>query len=171
MRPDRYLILVGMMGSGKSSVGRKLAEIADVPFQDTDRILERRLGRPILQWFALYGEQAFRDHETKVLVDLQPEPGVLATGGGIVLRDENWVQLRRLGTTVFLDVDEECLKQRLAVTRKRRPLLEAEDWEEKIGKILNARRSLYELADKRVCIRDEEVDVVAAKVAEAAGWI
>ncbi len=161
------VILVGMMGSGKSTIGRELAARLDVPFQDTDKLLERALGRSIHSWFAYYGEQAFRQHETRVLCDLEPAPRILATGGGIVLRPENWVQMRRLGTVVFLDVALATLLARLGTTTNRRPLLEAEDWPERVERILTERRPLYEQADLRVVVADEPTETVVDRVLEA----
>lgn len=160
------IILVGMMGSGKSTVGRELADLLGVPFIDADRLLERRLGRPVRQWFHVYGEEAFREHETLMLKGLDPEPGVLATGGGIVLREENWMEMRRLGTTVFIDVAPEVLKFRLTVTKRKRPLLEVPDWEQKFDDILASRRPLYERADIVVRVSDEDLSVVATRIKE-----
>ena len=159
-----FVILVGMMGSGKSTVGRALAGLLEGSFFDTDMLLEQRLGRQASQLFTLYGEHAFRIHETKVLQSLQPERGVLATGGGIVLKEENWVEIRRLGTSVFLDVDPEVLKHRLTVTKRRRPILEVPEWEEKFADIVLVRRPLYEKADRRVEIGDEPLADVAERI-------
>jgi len=142
-----WWILVGMMGSGKSTVGRRLASLAERPFQDTDTLLQNRFGRTISQVFNLYGEAAFRDHETSVLKGLQPEKGVLATGGGIVVRDENWDELRRLGRTIYLSVPSEVLAERLAQSKRKRPLLETENWEQKLHDLLDARAERYRLAD------------------------
>src|SRR5690349_9779443 len=106
---ERCWILLGMMGAGKSAVGRALAELSGREFVDTDLLLQQRLGRPISQLFAVYGEDAFRDHETSILRSLEPLPVVLATGGGIVVREENWSELRRLGTTIYLRATPETI--------------------------------------------------------------
>lgn len=150
IRMDRAWILLGMMGSGKSSVGRRLAELAEREFKDTDQLLQYRLGRPIGQLFDLYGEEAFRSHENHVLRDLSPGPYVLATGGGIVLREDNWGELRRLGTTIHIKLPPETLTQRLAESKRRRPLLEVENWEERLMKLISARADLYAQADLTV---------------------
>ena len=160
------IILVGMMGSGKSTVGMELARLMEVPFLDTDRLLEHRLGRPVRQWFQIYGEQAFREHETLMLQGLEVGPGVLATGGGIVLRPENWAELKRLGTTVYLDVEPDILKHRLTNTKRKRPLLEVDNWEAKFEQILAERRPIYEGADLRIQVGSEELVVVAQKIKE-----
>lgn len=160
------VILVGMMGSGKSTVGMELARLMGVPFFDTDRLLEHRLGRPVRQWFQIYGEQAFREHETLMLQSLDASEGVLATGGGIVLREENWTEIKRLGTSVFLDVDPDILKDRLTRTKRKRPLLEVENWEEKFQQLLAQRRPIYERADYKVRICQEDLTAVAQQIWE-----
>jgi shikimate kinase len=166
---DGYIILVGMMGSGKTTVGRMLAADLGWSFTDTDQLLQNRLGRPTHQLFEIYGETAFRAHETKILEALQPQSGILATGGGIVLKDENWIQLRRLGTTVFMNATLEVLTERLATAKKRRPLLEFPDWEERVRSIRETRLPLYEKADITVEIASDEFPVVVAKIREAIG--
>lgn len=144
---DRCWILIGMMGAGKSSVGRALAALTEREFIDTDLLLQSRLGRPIPQLFQIYGEGAFRDHETSILRSLNPGKFVLSTGGGIVTREASWKELRRLGTTVYLRSSVESLISRLEASKKKRPLLQVEDWPERVRKLLSERESLYEQAD------------------------
>jgi len=163
---DRYWILLGMMGAGKSSIGRSLADLAERDFLDTDTLLQVRLGRPIPQIFAIYGESTFRDHETSILRNLDPGPAVLATGGGIVSRPENWTEMRRLGTTIFLDASLETLIARLAKSKKKRPLLEVPDWEQQLESLLERRRPLYREADIVVSVDDVELEVAAQRVFE-----
>ena len=129
---DRCLVLIGMMGAGKTIVGRTIAAKFDVPFNDTDKLLEYKLGRPVHQLFQLYGEAAFRAHEASILSSIEAHPSVLATGGGIVLSDENWTEIRRIGVSIFLDVDIDVLVHRLRTAKKRRPLLEVPNWEETV---------------------------------------
>jgi shikimate kinase len=161
------VILIGMMGVGKSTLGKELADQLGWEFKDTDKLLSYRLGRSIPQMFSIYGEDAFRQHETSILRGLEPGPFVLATGGGIVTREENWTELRRLGKVVFIDVPTDILVARLAISKKRRPLLETEDPESKVRELLEARRPLYEQADLRVVIEHEEIPEAAAKIREA----
>jgi len=156
-----------MMGAGKSSIGRALAELSDRQFIDTDQLLQQRLGRPIPQIFQIYGEETFRAHETSILKGLEPAPIVLATGGGIVTRDENWDELRRLGLTVFLDATPETLKDRLARSKKKRPLLQTEEWETRIEQLLVARMPLYQSADLTVAVDDVDLMDGAQKVLDA----
>lgn len=159
-----HLVLIGMMGSGKSTVGRILAEHTGVPFADTDAVLEVRLGRTISQMFSLYGEEAFRAHETAVLQSFEPDPGILATGGGIVTREENWNEFKRLGQTIFLNVEEEVLMARLAQSARKRPLLEFDDWEDRFKKLYRSRIDLYRRADYVVDIGDDEFEDVVDKI-------
>jgi len=165
-----YAILLGMMGSGKTTVGRRAAEMAGVPFADTDQMLVRRLGRPVHQLFQFYGEEAFRQHETKVLADLEPELGVLATGGGIILKPENWDEMRRLGKTIFIKVPEDLLIERLATAKKRRPLLETENWEDRVRELLLKRMPLYLQADHIIEAPENCIDLAAERILQAMGW-
>ncbi len=156
-----------MMGSGKSAVGRGLAELSGRPFVDTDILLQNRFGRPVSQIFQVYGEQTFRDHETSILRGLEPGQYVLATGGGIVMREDNWNELRRLGTTIFLKATTETIIERLEHSKKRRPLLETENWQERARTILESRLHLYEQADVIVSVDGLELDTAPTKVLNA----
>lgn len=164
---DRCWILVGMMGAGKSSVGRALAELSGREFVDTDLLLQHRFGRPVHQIFDLYGEEAFRGHETSVLKGLAPCPVVLATGGGIVAREANWSELNRLGLTVFLDAPADTIIRRLESSKKKRPLLLNDAWPDRVRTLLDQRRPYYERADIRVAVDSEQVTEVAARVLRA----
>lgn len=160
------VILVGMMGSGKTTVGRELAQRLDLPFKDTDKMLAHLLGRPEHELFRFYGEEAYRQHESRMLRDMQVEDAVLSTGGGIVTVDANWVEFRRLGRTVFLDVEESVLKTRLSTAKKRRPLLEVPDWKDRLSQLMAERRAQYENADIHVRLREEGIDEVVEIVLE-----
>ena len=134
------------MGSGKSSVGRLLARHLDRPRFDTDEMVEDALGMSISKIFAQLGEARFREAETAVLRKLDGSTGaIIVTGGGIVLRPENIKRLRELGTVVWLTVDLETLRGRLA-HRKNRPLLQTPSSAETIAALLEQRRKFYEEA-------------------------
>jgi shikimate kinase len=163
----RCWILLGMMGAGKSAVGRALAELSGRPFKDTDLMLQHRLGRPITQLFSVYGEDAFREHETSILRMLEPEACVLATGGGIVVREANWPELHRLGVTIYLKAQAETLIDRLEVSKKRRPLLQVDCWQDRVRNLLEQRTPLYERADISVCLDTSDIDEAAKRVFEA----
>ena len=155
------------MGAGKSAVGRGLSEASGRPFIDTDILLQNRFGRPVSQVFQIYGEETFRSHETSVLRTLEPSNSVLATGGGIVLRDENWAELRRLGTSIFLSASPDTLIERLEASKKRRPLLETEDWQEKAKDILEKRMPIYRKADIIVEVDNLPIESAVGRVLEA----
>ncbi len=158
---DRSWILIGMMGVGKSAVGRELAVRTGREFLDTDILLQNRLGRPVTQLFQIYGESAFRDHETSLLRSLEPGCAILSTGGGIVVREENWDELRRLGTTMYLKASEEQIIARLSTSKKRRPLLEVENWQGRLRNLLMQRESLYQQADLVVELVGEGIEEAA----------
>lgn len=164
---DRCWILLGMMGAGKSSVGRALAELSGREFVDTDILLQHRFGRPVHQIFSVYGEDAFRHHETSVLKALEPAPVVLATGGGIVTREANWAELKRLGLTIYLNASLETLITRLEASKKKRPLLMAEAWPERVETLLDQRKALYEQADMVIEVDSEDVKGLADRVLQA----
>ena len=156
-----------MMGAGKSSVGRALAELSGREFMDTDLLLQHRFGRPVHQIFDVYGEDAFRQHETSILKSIEPCFAVLATGGGIVMRDANWTQLRRIGTTIYLRASTETIIARLNASKKKRPLLMADAWPERVIGLLEKRTPLYEQADILVEVDSDDVVNVAKRVLKA----
>jgi shikimate kinase len=164
---NRCWILVGMMGVGKSAVGRELAHRTGREFLDTDLMLQHRLGRPVSQLFQIYGEAAFRDHETSLLRSLEPSFSILSTGGGIVVREPNWPELRRLGTVVYLRASDTEIIERLTQSKKKRPLLQVENWEERVKNLLNTREELYRQADAIVELDGEGITHAADKAIEA----
>lgn len=156
-----------MMGVGKSTVGHVLAEQTGREFVDTDRMLVQRFGRPVPQIFQIYGETTFRDHEASILKSLERSGKVVSTGGGIVLREENWESMRRLGVTIFLDVPLDVLITRLKNSKKRRPLLQTEDVEGRIEQILEARMPIYRRADITVQLGEATAGAAASLVLDA----
>jgi shikimate kinase len=138
------IVLIGFMGSGKSSVGRRLSALTGHRFIDTDDLIVERTGLPITDFFESRGEDAFRDLESAELQELEGVCGiVLATGGGIVLRAENRDALRRIGPVAWLDADPDHLFERVSRNRKR-PLLLNDDPRSAFDSLLAARRPLYE---------------------------
>lgn len=121
------LSLVGMPGSGKSTVGRQLARRLGLPFFDSDVLIEQRLGCSIREYFAREGEDAFRDVEQQVIADLAAGPdAVVATGGGAVLREANRQKLRDAGRVIYLRSSPEELHRRVRHDTQR-PLLQVAD--------------------------------------------
>jgi shikimate kinase len=167
------IVLIGFMGAGKSSIGRALAHRTGLPLFDTDELVARRLEMPITEIFARHGEAAFRNAETTELCALRPQPAVVVTGGGIVLRPENVSALRRLGVVVHLTADEATLFER-ATRRATRPLLQTENPRARFAELLAARSALYVAAadvtlDTSGLRRDEVVDAVLSELAKLEG--
>jgi len=137
------IALVGLPGSGKSTVGRQLARRLAVPFVDSDHVIEERLGCSIREYFDREGEARFRDVEEEVIDDLSREHrGVLATGGGAVLRPANRQHLRERGQVVYLRSTPEEVFRRLRHDVSR-PLLQVEDPLTRLRDLFAARDPLY----------------------------
>ena len=157
----RSLYLVGMMGSGKTSTGRPLAERLGYGFVDADAVIEQAAGCSIPEIFDRDGEAGFRGLESQVLSAIsQRHSLVVATGGGVVTQPENWGVLHS-GIVIWLDVVPDQLLQRLKADRTVRPLLKTADPEAVLDQLLNERRPLYGEADLTVVINDETPEVVA----------
>lgn len=157
----RSLYLVGMMGSGKSSTGRPLAEKLGYGFVDSDSVIEQLAGCSIPEIFQRDGEAGFRKLETQVLSAISEHHSlVVATGGGVVTRSENWGVMHQ-GIVIWLDVEREQLLKRLEADSTPRPLLQEADPAQALDRILNARRPQYGEADLTVVIEEETPDVVA----------
>jgi shikimate kinase len=137
------LVLVGLPGAGKSTVGRQVARRLGLPFNDSDHVIEQRLGCSIRDYFEREGEAAFRDIEESVVRELSHAPaGVLATGGGVVLRPANREQLRQAGHVVYLRTSAEELYRRLRHDRHR-PLLQVDDPLARLRSLYQERDPLY----------------------------
>lgn len=137
------IVLVGLPGSGKSTVGRQLARRLGLPFKDSDQVIEQRLGCSIRDYFEREGEAAFRDVEESVLRELaQAEPGVIATGGGAVLRPANRRCLRDAGHVIYLRSTPEEVLKRLRHDRSR-PLLQVDDPLARLRSLHEERDPLY----------------------------
>lgn len=143
----RTIALVGMMGAGKSSIGRRLAARMGVAFFDADCEIESAAGRPIPSIFAEYGEPAFRDCERKVIARLLERPAhIMATGGGAFVSEETRARLKEGAITVWLRAPVDILFAR--VKRKgNRPLLQTENPRQTLENILKTREPTYALAD------------------------
>jgi shikimate kinase len=139
--------LVGYRGTGKSTVGRLVAARLGRPFVDADAALEARLGRSIRSFFESFGEPAFRDREEALLAELTSVPDrVLATGGGVVLREANRDALRRFGFVVWLTADPAVLAARLEADQSSgpgRPALTASGTLGEVAAVLRVRTPLY----------------------------
>ncbi|HAF02510.1 MAG TPA: shikimate kinase [Spartobacteria bacterium] len=168
----KSIVLIGMMGAGKSSVGRCLQRRTGLSRFDTDEMAATKLGMSIPEIFSKFGEEKFREIETQTLRELDPAKAmIIVTGGGIVLRDENVDLLKRLGTIVWLEAREETLFER-ASRRGNRPLLETENPRKTLSEMLRARSPLYaKVADIRVdtsaLSHDEVADAILSKIEDS----
>ena len=157
----RSLYLVGMMGSGKTSTGRPLAERLGYGFVDADAVIEQAAGCTIPEIFEQNGESGFRALETQVLNAIsQRHSLVVATGGGVVTQSQNWGLLHS-GIVIWLDVERDQMLKRLRADETPRPLLQRADPEAAMDALLEERRPLYAEADLTVVIDDESPEVVA----------
>jgi shikimate kinase len=161
------LYLVGMMGCGKSTIAKLLAQELGYRFLDTDSVIEGVAKQPITEIFAASGEAAFRELETQVLGQISAyQQMVIATGGGIILQRQNWSYLRH-GIVVWLDVPIDVLCDRLQ-NDTTRPILQGVDLRQKLAALLEQRQHLYAQADVRVAIdADEAPDALAQRILAA----
>ncbi len=145
------IVLVGPMASGKTSIGKQIAYMLGAHFCDTDHLIEQQQQRKIASIFETEGEQAFRTMEAQCLQQLQnTSHHIIATGGGVVLNEQNHKILRSIGAVVFLNSDTDTIMIRTAKS-KHRPLLNRPDKREFITTMLDQRRPIYEaLADVSV---------------------
>jgi shikimate kinase len=144
--PPKNIVLVGFMGSGKSTVGRELHHRLGYPLVDMDQVIEQRARKSIAAIFADEGEQIFRDQETSLLQeldDLTAPRRIISTGGGVIGRKENRALLRQLGYVVWLNAPMAVILDRTSKNRER-PLLHTEDPVARVTALMEARRPLYE---------------------------
>ena len=152
---DRTLFLVGMMGSGKTSLGRRLARVYSMPFVDADQEMEKAGGGDICYLFERYGEQDFRRIEEKVMKRLlEGETCILASGGGAFISEATRKAVKEKAVSVFLDAHVTTII-RNTTGRTHRPLLNVDNPEEVIRTLLEKRRPFYEQADLKVSYKDE----------------
>ena len=163
----RSIFLIGMMGSGKSSTGPILAEFLKYKYVDLDVLIEKLTKKTIDKVFSDEGEEYFRDLETQCLQEIIKLPSVVvSTGGGVVLKKENWGVLRQ-GIVVWLDVKKDILLSRLKQSKDNtRPLLK-ENINVKYEEIFETRKDFYAQADLRLEINNEGVKNIAEKIIQA----
>lgn len=164
---DRSVVLVGLMGSGKSNVGRRLATCLGWDFRDSDQEFETAAGCTISDYFARHGEAAFREGERKVIARLLDGPKcVLATGGGAFLNEETRAQIAQGAYSIWLRAELDLLVRRTA-GRDHRPLLRQGDPRQILADLMAVRYPIYALADAAVDTTDEPPDVTTQCVLTA----
>ncbi|WP_022952910.1 shikimate kinase [Leucothrix mucor] len=162
------IFLVGLMGAGKSTVGRQLARRLRVDFYDSDRLIVERTGVPIATIFDIEGEDGFRERETQVLQELSTYQGcVIATGGGSLIRPENREIIKNSGCVVYLRASAEKLYSRIKHD-KARPLMQTENPLQTLRDLLAVREPAYlDTADIVIRTGHEKVSVVMHRIEKA----
>jgi len=172
-QPPKNIVLVGFMGSGKSTVGRELHHLLGYPLVDMDQTIEQRAGKPITAIFADSGEEAFRELETGLLRELAAPDAprrIISTGGGVVGRPENRGLLRKLGYVVWLKAPVDTLLERTSRNRER-PLLHTENPRARIEALLGTREPWYrETAHLEVDTQGLDSGEIATGILESARY-
>ena len=167
MEEKKNIIFIGLMGSGKTTIGKQVSKALDMEFFDTDHAVEVKTGVNIATIFELEGEEGFRLREHSLLVDLMDnQKKVIATGGGIVLKGENRKLLRQLGTVVYLRSNIKDLILRLK-NDKTRPLIQNVNLDEKFNELYKERDPLYiEVADYIINTKNKKVRDIKNEILE-----
>ncbi len=163
----RNLVFVGLMGAGKSAIGRLTAQTLGIPFVDSDHEIERVSRMTIAELFAQYGEPEFRALETRVIRRLLTSGArVVSTGGGAYINEATRRQIRKNGLSVWLNADLDVLWERVN-KRDTRPLLKTEDPKGTLARLMEARYPIYAEADVSVISRDVKKERMVEEVLEA----
>ena len=167
--PKKTIVLVGIMGAGKSTVGKILADRLGMRFVDADQEIERAAGCTITDFFEKYGEVEFRKGEERVISRiLAGEPCVLATGGGAFMSEATRFLIKKIATSIWLRVSFEVLAKRLE-KRSDRPLLQTADPQQTLKALIKKRYPIYNDADFIVDAENDGVDITVSKVVECLG--
>jgi shikimate kinase len=163
----RSIVLVGMMGSGKSSIGKRLAQRLSLPFVDADSEIETAAAMTIPEIFATRGEAEFRAGEKRVIERILANgPQVLATGGGAFMSAETRDRVAQAGVSIWLKAEPDVLMRRVR-KRGNRPLLQTADPDRTLRELLAAREPTYALADLAICSREEPHEVAVEAILSA----
>ncbi|APG92312.1 shikimate kinase [Sinorhizobium americanum] len=163
----RNLIFIGLMGAGKSAIGRLTAQALGIPFVDSDHEIERVSRMTVSELFAAYGEEEFRALEARVLKRLlRSGPRVVSTGGGAYINERSRRQIKKGGLTVWLNADLDVLWERVN-KRDTRPLLKTENPKQTLENLMRARYPIYAEADLVVLSRDVKKETMVEEVLAA----
>jgi shikimate kinase len=164
---SRLIVLVGMMGAGKSTIGRRLAGRLRLPFVDADSEIEAAAGMTIPEIFELHGEPHFRDGEARVIARLlESGPGVLATGGGSFMREETRRRIHDKAVSIWLKADADIIMRRVK-RRADRPLLHTADPAGTVNRLMTEREPIYQHADITIGSRDVPHEKIVEECLEA----
>ncbi|MFZ0425867.1 MAG: shikimate kinase [Xanthobacteraceae bacterium] len=169
----RSLVLVGMMGVGKSSIGRRLGARLGVPFVDADAEIEKAAGMSIADIFARHGEESFRSGEARVIARLlDGGPQVLATGGGAVINADTRSAIKEKGVSIWLNADFEVLMKRISKRKNDRPMLQTADPAATLRQLLVERELFYAQADLTVQSREVPHEAIVTEIVDGvAGFL
>lgn len=160
----KVVVLVGLMGAGKSTVGRKVATMLGLPFRDVDTEIETVSRMSIPELFETYGEAEFRDLERRVILRLLDDgPMILATGGGAYMNAETREAIARAGVSIWLNAELDVLMDRVS-RRQNRPLLKNDDPRGVMQRLMEVRYPVYALSDLHVMTRDDKKEVIAGEL-------
>ena len=160
----KVVVLVGLMGAGKSTVGRKVATMLGLPFRDVDTEIETVSRMSIPELFETYGEAEFRDLERRVILRLLDDgPMILATGGGAYMNAETREAIAHAGVSIWLNAELDVLMDRVS-RRQNRPLLKNDDPRGVMQRLMEVRYPVYAYADLHVMTRDDKKEVIAGEL-------
>lgn len=163
----RTIVFVGLMGAGKTAIGRRVSQMLDIPFIDSDHEIEKVSRMTIPDLFELYGEGEFRALEERVIARLlEGGPQVVSTGGGAFMNERTRRAIAERGVSVLLKADLDTLMERV-VKKQNRPLLKNPDPRAVMQRLMNERYPVYALADVTINTRDEKREIIAAEVLDA----
>jgi shikimate kinase len=166
----RSIVLVGMMGAGKSSIGRRLATRLNIPFVDADLEIEKQAGMSIADFFARHGEPDFRRGEARIIARLLDSgPQVLATGGGAVMNAETRAAIKAQGVSIWLTAEADVLMRRINKRRHERPMLQSVDPAARMRELLAEREPVYALSDLTVHSREVPHEAIVTEIVAALG--
>lgn len=164
---DLPLVFIGLLGAGKTSVGKKLANKLSLEFYDTDQLFEERTQQSISSFFVTQGENLFRELESSILFEcIQERVSVISTGGGVVLSTQNRELLKKKAMCIYLDVDLDALYQRLKHDQSR-PLLQGTDLRKRLEELKSQREAYYrECAHITVATQGKNIEQIVMEIIE-----
>jgi len=166
----RSIVLVGMMGVGKSSIGRRLGTRLGIPFVDADAEIEKAAGMSIADIFARHGEADFRGGEARVIARLlDGGPQVLATGGGAIMNPDTRALIKTKGISIWLNAEFDVLMRRISKRKHERPMLQTADPAATLRELLAARGPVYAQADLTMQSREVPHDAIVIEIITALG--
>jgi shikimate kinase len=170
---QRSIVLVGMMGVGKSSIGRRLGARLGIPFVDADSEIEKAAGMSITDIFTRHGEASFRSGEARVIARLlEGGPQILATGGGAIMNADTRAAIKGKGVSVWLAADFDVLMRRISKRKNDRPMLQTADPEATLRQLLIEREPVYAQSDLTVQSREVPHDAIVMEILKAlAGFL